>query len=145
MSASNWAVCPRCLATARAAHEGEVASVMATYGKVPVDEFNAARSAIKDVNPEDFQTFREDHEFSGVENGIVQLSYGGRCSECGIGIEFSDERHFYWEDAEEQARLAVLRAPALHDTSEDDEGLLIFPTWPEDNRRGWLACQWRTC
>lgn len=88
MSASNWATCPRCLARAKKAEAGQLAAVMATYGKVPVEEFDQSRAAIKPVRESDHKTFREDYEITGAETGEVTVSYGGSCSACGLSLEF---------------------------------------------------------
>ena len=92
MSADNWAICPRCIKRARQRHDAEVATVVATYGKVPVEDFDAARAAIADVKPEDFRTFREDYEFYGAESGEVVAAYSGHCEECGLGLDFEARR-----------------------------------------------------
>ena len=91
MGASNWAICPRCLARAREAEARLLAEVMARYGKVPLAEFDQARAAIKPVDQEDFRTFREDYEISGVPTGTVTVSYGGRCEACGLELTFTDD------------------------------------------------------
>lgn len=98
MSADNWAVCPRCLARAREAEAEQLAAVMASYGKVPVEEFDQARAAIKPVNPEDFRTFREDYEITGADECVVKVSYGGGCGKCGLGLRFTDEHPLPLED-----------------------------------------------
>lgn len=92
MSADNWAVCPRCVARAKKAEADKLATVMASYGKIPVAEFDAARAAIKPVRDEDFRTFREDYEISGARDGVVTVDYSGHCSTCGLGLDFTDER-----------------------------------------------------
>jgi hypothetical protein len=92
MSASNWAICPKCIVGARLAAERQHADAMASYGTVPAEEFQARIASIKDVNPEDFRTFREDYEIYGTEDGEVTVSYSGHCRTCGAGLEFTD-RH----------------------------------------------------
>lgn len=91
MSADNWAVCPRCMARARKAEADKLAEVMASYGTVPVAEFDAARAAIKPVRDQDYRTFREDYEIYGAEGGLVQVSYSGHCDVCGLSLDFKDE------------------------------------------------------
>ena len=89
MSASNWAVCPRCLNRARLAQVVEERKLADAYGKVPVEEFDAMRSALKPVDEEHFQSFREDYEFWVVpESGTWHASYGGECQVCGLSHEF---------------------------------------------------------
>lgn len=91
MGASNWAVCPRCMNRARAAEAAALAQVMASYGKVPVAEFDAARAAVIPVDPGDYRTFREDYEILGAGEGTVQVSYRGHCGACGLHLDFKDE------------------------------------------------------
>jgi hypothetical protein len=98
MSADNWAICPRCLQQAREANEAECTRVSEMYGTVPVEEFDAARAAIKPVDPEEYRTFREDYEFYGAEQGEVIADYEGRCSKCNLGGSFRTSKKF-WPDA----------------------------------------------
>lgn len=89
MSADNWAVCPRCAEVREAAILAADAAVAKAYGAVPVevwDEMRAAADALGATEPE--QTFREDYEFYGVEDGVLQISYSGGCKECGLSHRF---------------------------------------------------------
>lgn len=97
MSADNWAPCPHC----RELLEGEVAltiqslekSLKEAYGTLPVDEYMAlvgqtrekvsAQNARLEARRDD--TFREDWDVYGVEDGVVTMEYAGRCSICGYG------------------------------------------------------------
>ncbi len=97
MSADNWAVCPRCLAEALTEYRAELDCVGALYGEVPVEEFDTARAALTPPNRDDFQTFREDYEFYGAEQGEVTASYSGHCSKCGLGLDFKESRRFWGE------------------------------------------------
>ena len=90
MSADNWAVCPRCVKQARAAEAKALAKVMASYGKVPVEEFDRARADVPTSDPEKFRTFREDYEIYGADDGDVVVDYGGSCTECGLHLTFTD-------------------------------------------------------
>lgn len=93
MSADNWATCPRCKYRAQLKFEEETAAVHAMYGKVPVEEFDAARAALEleDVG----HTFREDYEFYGAEEGEITASYSGHCTRCEIGLDFKETRAFW--------------------------------------------------
>ena len=91
MSASNWAVCPRCLRRATVAHDKQVVTVMATYGTVTVEEFDQARAAIEPVRDADYATFREDYEIHGAETGTVKVGYAGECDTCGLSLDFHDK------------------------------------------------------
>ena len=91
MSASNWAVCPRCVIRATRDHDQRLGAVMDTYGTVPVEDFDRARSQIEEVHPQDYATFREDYEIYGAATGVVTVSYGGSCSTCGLSLSFKHE------------------------------------------------------
>lgn len=88
MSADNWATCPRCFKRAREDYDRKHQEVMDLYGKVTPKEFDAARAALTEPVAEDFETFREDYEFYGVEDWEITASYSGRCTECGLGTDF---------------------------------------------------------
>ena len=94
MSADNWAHCPCCTSVALAEFEAREAAVQASYGVVPVDEFDAARKRLADDKAA-FErrepTFREDYEISGAEEGVISVSYSGRCRKCGLNLSFADE------------------------------------------------------
>ena len=92
MSASNWAICPRCAARAAAAIEIAAADLFADYGKIPVAEFDERRAQIPSINREDFRTFREDYEIYGAETGTVKVDYSGACETCGLGLRFTEEK-----------------------------------------------------
>jgi len=61
MSASNWAWCPVCQ------YMGE------------------------DTPNNMGETFREDYEIYGAEDGTVMVSYHGQCGECKTKLEFKHE------------------------------------------------------
>lgn len=95
MSASNWAICPRC----RRAEEARIADLQddarVAYGVVPSDEYEAMRAmAAVPINLHALQTLREDYEIWGAETGTVNVSYGGHCQECGLGLDFKFTREF---------------------------------------------------
>lgn len=99
MSADSYAICPRC------AHAEELriadlkARVNAEYGVLPIAEFDAlCAEASVAIDLEKLTTFREDYEFYGAEDGVVNVSYSGHCSVCDCGIDFSDQRPFYSKD-----------------------------------------------
>jgi hypothetical protein len=100
MSADNWAECPRCKYRAKLKFEKESDAVQGMYGKVSVEEFDAARAALEleDVG----HTFREDYEFYGAEGGEITAEYSGHCTRCDLGLDFKHERRF-WSPSEERA------------------------------------------
>lgn len=102
MSADNWAVCPRCLQRAKKREADRLAEVMASYGKVSVAEFDAARAAVEPVREQDFTTFREDYEISGAKTGTVTVSYSGNCDRCGLSLSFEESRAIPGLDEEPQ-------------------------------------------
>lgn len=93
MSASNWARCPRCTEQAEADFRARDAAIQASYGQVPVHEFDAARRdlaadrAAFERRPE---TFREDYEIYGAAEGEIVVDYSGHCEKCGLGLDFKD-------------------------------------------------------
>lgn len=92
MSADNWAMCPRCVKREADTYQERYDEVMATYGKVPVAEFDAARSAAVDEVRPVGATFREDYEITPLEDGEVEVHYKGRCTKCGLSLQF-DHAH----------------------------------------------------
>lgn len=96
MSADNWANCPRCFARAKLESEARFQQAVDAYGKVPPDEYEALREAAQvSVDPDSFNTFREDYEFYGAFEGTVIASYGGGCDVCGLSVSFRHEQKFY--------------------------------------------------
>lgn len=92
MSADNWEICPRCLTEARSIHAQAVAAVMDQYGKIPLEDFDRARAELRDVEPEDYRTFREDYEIYGADQGTVTVDYSGSCESCDLELTFKESR-----------------------------------------------------
>lgn len=97
MSADNWTTCPKCLAEAMRAADAEREAVMALYGSIPVDEFDAKRAALTTVDAETYCTLREDYEFYGAGEGEICWAYTCRCTTCGLGTNVKGARRFYGE------------------------------------------------
>jgi hypothetical protein len=96
VSADNWAICPRCVARARAEHEARFQAAVDAYGTVPAEEYERLRAeAQRPFDEGDFQTFREDYEIYGAAEGTVVVSYSGHCSVCALGLDFKYERSLY--------------------------------------------------
>jgi hypothetical protein len=58
-------------------------------GKVSMEDFEKARkAAAKEVEREDYRTFREDYEFYGAEKGEVTADYAGKCEVCDLEVSF---------------------------------------------------------
>ena len=91
MSADNWAICPRCLAKAKATRAALNTESRAAYGVLPAEEYEALRGrAAEPINEEDFRTLREDYEV-GIYAGTFSVNYGGGCKACGLSHEFKHE------------------------------------------------------
>lgn len=88
MGADNWTICPRCAENAAAAYETEQGRVNAAYGKVPLKEYHDMLS-IK--IPVIRATFREDYCI-GLNNGVFEVSYSGRCLECDLAYHFKHKK-----------------------------------------------------
>lgn len=99
MGADNWTVCPRCFDNARRAADEAKVAVMALYGVVPVEEFDAQRDALAEPTEGDFTTFREDYEFYGASWGEVHATYKGDCSQCSLHVELKTSKKF-WPEAD---------------------------------------------
>lgn len=94
MSADNWAVCPRCRDRARASREALFNEAAAAYGKVSADEYEALRARASEPIIA-VETFREDYEFYGVEDGTITASYSGSCTVCHLETSFKHVHPFY--------------------------------------------------
>lgn len=96
MSADNWTVCPRCVAHTNERRAMRLAEIDDMYGKVPVAEFDAAREDLAaELAIEHEESFREDYEFWGSEEGTVRASYKGACQKCGLKVSF-EHQHPFW-------------------------------------------------
>lgn len=92
MSADNWDVCPNCLKQAIADHEELQGQVVESYGKIPIEEFDALRAkADAGVKDENFRTFREDYEIYGAPDGVIKVRYSGYCQICDAGVDFDHQ------------------------------------------------------
>lgn len=89
MSADNWTVCPRC----KARHELKAQKLRAAadhaYGTATIEQWKVLDAdAHKAAEPFVEQTFREDYEISGAEDGAVGIDYRGGCGICGLSCSF---------------------------------------------------------
>lgn len=99
MSADNWAICPRCLDEAKAEAQARFQAAFEAYGKVTPEEYERIRDLAQEpIDKDVLQTFREDYEFYGAENGTVTAVYSGHCSKCSLGVDFKHEQTFYERD-----------------------------------------------
>lgn len=86
MSADNWTTCRNCIE----AKEAEIAALESkienAYGKVSVQVFDKTRADLEELrSAHPGQTFREDYEFYGAEDGVTTWDYTGCCEVCGYG------------------------------------------------------------
>lgn len=96
MSASNWAICPACLNKAQTELERLYQEIQASYGQLPLEEFDALRTRhAAGINHDEFRTFREDYEFYGAEDGTVVATYSGHCQKCNVGTDFVHRAPFW--------------------------------------------------
>jgi len=67
--------------------------VTAMYGVAPVEDFDAARAALDAAKAAPLrQTWREDYEFYGAEDGVLSIRYEGACTTCGLSHKFNDDQ-----------------------------------------------------
>lgn len=106
MSADNWAICPLCVQRATVERQDACdkadAVMRDAYGSRDYEEFQELQedAAIKrddlreflSSDKERFRTFREDYEIYGADEGLVEVSYSGKCGTCGAGAKFHLER-----------------------------------------------------
>jgi hypothetical protein len=90
VSASNYAVCPRCTARTKKKIEAALEEAKASYGVVPADVYAAkvAEAALPQLRD---YSFREDYEIYGAEDGVVKVRYGGSCEACGLTVSFDHD------------------------------------------------------
>jgi predicted transglutaminase-like cysteine proteinase len=94
MSASSWAICPRCKANRQCKAEDARMRATAAYGITSIQEFDRLRDEAErleaEVNADTNATrsFREDYEFYGIEDGEATARYSGCCATCGLSLSF---------------------------------------------------------
>jgi hypothetical protein len=89
MSADNWATCPRCSKRREDALAKREADIAASYGKIPVADFDNLRFQLSADRHEQLDaTFREDYEIWGAEDGEVKVKYRGVCGACNLRLNF---------------------------------------------------------
>ena len=93
MSADQCSICPRCSKRReREIHDSE-ARLKAAYGKFDLDRWMQMQAEHDELaNKVMHETFREDFEVNGVEDGEVEVEYRGSCSVCDLRAKF-DHRH----------------------------------------------------
>ena len=81
MSASNWAVCPKCKQQAED-------KIKDAYGRVSASEYQELLKARDAQLSGNSATLREDWEI-GIYNGVFEVSYSASCTECGFEFSYS--------------------------------------------------------
>lgn len=95
MSASNWTICPRCADEQRKLKDDAFEEAAKAYGVVDRDTYLAMLRNAENMPSVPKETFREDYEIYGARHGILQIEYGGRCTECDLEASFSTDVEFY--------------------------------------------------
>lgn len=93
MSADNWTRCPKCSQVQESAHSEALRNLEASYGKLPAAEYaKRVRDLEEMVDIADLQvTLREDYEFYGIEDGVLNISYSALCTSCDWTFNHSQE------------------------------------------------------
>ena len=92
MSADNWTKCPRCLRRHRKEVDNAFAKAAKSYGLVKRETYEGLKKeALRLDSQAPKNTFREDYEISGVEDGAVELAYSGVCDVCSLSVRFNHE------------------------------------------------------
>lgn len=96
MSADNWAVCPRCRAFEQDRIARAIEDARAAYGVAsPEDYEEMTLAANVPIDLGVLQTFREDYDIWGAEDGVVRVSYGAQCQKCGLTLKFHHDHILY--------------------------------------------------
>lgn len=97
MSADNWTTCPECRRLKDAKRQKLIKKAEEAYGKVSAAEYQRllaeARVAVAPGTdePEDNTTLREDYEIGVNTDGVLEISYGCSCRECGFSFSYKNE------------------------------------------------------
>lgn len=96
MSATNWAVCPRCKKNKREKYYNRELEVEAAYGKVPSDKYlEMVKALANEPDEDDEETLREDYEmYVGASDGLFVAEYNGECSVCDYHVVFKHREKF---------------------------------------------------
>lgn len=155
MSADNWAKCPKCKENQDAAVDKAVEELKDSYGKISLEEYRALSDqvdALRDQRDDDrlswkVDTFREDWEICGAEDGIVTIGYGGHCTVCGLSVEFNRKITFWPEsskddEAENLARMFHMfyeHLAPMYGYETREASAKPWADVPEKNRRLMIA------
>ena len=91
MSADNWAICPKCLATAKLLKQKEIEKVKDSYGKISAVKYSAMLKQSETPLLESGETLREDYAFIMSAGGIFTATYYCSCDKCSFEHSFEHE------------------------------------------------------
>lgn len=94
MSADNWTTCPRCTEKEYQRIADLELRVSEGYGVLPLEEFDALREEVR-IGPRLEETFRENYDFYGADEGLITASYSGWCTACTLSAKFKYEYRFW--------------------------------------------------
>ena len=87
MSASNWAVCPKCKRKVERAQADLLSRVETDYGKITADEYRDLVERSSQPCEEEETMLREDWEL-GIWKGEFCIHYSASCEKCGFSHKF---------------------------------------------------------
>jgi len=88
MSADNWRICPKCLENVSTGRSVAIEKAKASYGTVPLEDFQKAMDKAKALPQEPDDTLREDYELGVDEDGVFFVNYSCSCHYCGFSFKF---------------------------------------------------------
>ncbi len=88
---ANWSCCPKCLAKAKVERASNIAEANDLYGKVPMEEFLAAKNKAE-VGCVTNNKLREDFIIGVRYDGLFSVGYRGECKEPGCSFVFTFEK-----------------------------------------------------
>ena len=96
MSASNWAMCPKCEEKKLKSIATKRQSVAEKYGKWPQEKWEEERRATENwiASQSSVPSLREDWEL-GIHNGEFYVIYHGCCNKCDFEFHHKHERTVY--------------------------------------------------
>jgi hypothetical protein len=103
VSADNWAKCPRCTDSKQAEIDRLTEEMNESYSKVSVEKFMGLNKQLLAAKDAAFraqnasETFREDYEIYGAEDGEIKIRYSGYCTECKLQVKIDVDHPFYPE------------------------------------------------
>lgn len=92
MSADRWSECPRCKYLYDESVKEKINEIKSLYGKIPEEEYLQKYRDAKISLLKEFDTsMRQDYEFYGAENGVLNIRFSASCNECGFSWSYKHE------------------------------------------------------